>query len=297
MKNIHRYNFFKQKYGTRLLADVVAISEFRKYIQKNPTHRLTYYDLTFIKQGSEYVTINQAKLLVQSGDVICSTPGDVWTWERNTSLEGYALVFEEDFFQSFFIYKLFLKDLNFLKADRLSPLLSPNKELFSEILGFLEKIRNEIQEKDRSEHIIRALVYLILAKLDNLEKRQDKSTFDVLSENQNNRHLQGFIKLVEEHYLDIHEVQFYADKLFISANYLNKIVRELLGTTSKKYIAQKLVQEAKNLLSFTDLSISEVSNQLNFESPSYFTRFFKKHQGLKPKEFRIVNKPSANTNT
>lgn len=240
MKNIHRYNFFRKKYGAHLLADVVAISEFRKYIQKTPTHRLTYFDLTFITQGVEYVTINQNKLLVQSGDVICSTPGDVWTWERNTALEGFALVFEEDFFQSFFINKFFLNDLNFLKADRLSPLIRIKAELFSEILEFLEKIRNEIQGKDRSEHVIRALVYLVLAKLDNEEKLQHKSSVDTLYEHQNNRHLQGFIKLVEEHYLEVHEVQFYADKLFISANYLNKIVRELLGTTSKKYIANKI---------------------------------------------------------
>jgi AraC-like DNA-binding protein len=295
MKKIHRYNFFKKKYGEHLLADVVAISEFRKYIVKNPTHRLTYYDITFITQGSEYVTINQAKLAVQSGDVICSTPGDIWTWERNTTLEGFALVFEEGFFQSFFINKLFLKELNFLKADRLSPLLSPNDELFSEILEFLGKIRNEIQGKDRSEHIIRALVYLILVKLDNVEKEQDKSAFDALSENQNNRHLQGFIKLVEENYLEIHEVQFYADRLSISSNYLNKIMKELLGTTSKKYILNKIVQEAKNLLSFTDMSISEISNKLKFESPSYFTRIFNTYAGLNPKEFRQGNRPSTNT--
>lgn len=293
MKNIHKYNFFKKKYGAHLLADVVAISEFRKYIQKNPTHRLTYYDLTFITKGSEYVTINQNKIFVQSGDVICSTPGDVWTWERNTTLEGFALVFEEEFFHSFFVNKLFLKELDFLKTDRLSPLLSLNDELFSEILEFLEKIRNEIQGKDRNEHIIRALVYLILAKLDNLEK--DKSDLNVLSENQNNRHLQGFIKLVEAHYLEIHEVQFYADKLFISSNYLNKIVKELLGTTSKKYLLNKIVQEAKNLLTFTNMSISEISDKLKFESPSYFARIFKTYAGLNPKEFRQGNRSATNT--
>jgi len=294
MKNIHRYNFFRKKYGAHLLADVVAISEFRKYIQKTPTHRLTYFDLTFITEGSEYVIINQDKLLVQSGDVICSIPGDVWTWDRNTRLEGFALVFEEDFFQSFFINKLFLHELDFLKPDRVSPLIRLKAELFSEILEFLEKIRADIQLKDRNEHVIRAFVYLVLAKLDNEEKLQNKSSLEKLSEHQNNRHLQGFIKLVEEHYLEVHEVQYYADKLFISANYLNKIVRELLGTTSKKYIANKIAQEARNLLSFTDMSISEISDQLKFESPSYFTRFFKKSVGLKPKEFRIGNKPSKN---
>jgi AraC-like DNA-binding protein len=128
-----------------------------------------------------------------------------------------------------------------------------------------------------------------------VEKEQDKSAFDALSENQNNRHLQGFIKLVEENYLEIHEVQFYADRLSISSNYLNKIMKELLGTTSKKYILNKIVQEAKNLLSFTDMSISEISNKLKFESPSYFTRIFNTYAGLNPKEFRQGNRPSTNT--
>ncbi|MGE8428708.1 MAG: helix-turn-helix domain-containing protein [Sphingobacterium sp.] len=181
-----------------------------------------------------------------------------------------------------------------LQAGRLSPLIRPKAKLFSEILEFLEKISIEIQERDRNEHIIRAFVYLVLAKLDKEEKLQDKSNFDLLSEQQNNRHLQGFIKLVEEHYRTVHEVQFYADRLFISANYLNKLVRDLLGTTSKKYITHKILQEAKNLLSFTDLSISEINNLLKFESPSYFTRFFKKSEGIKPKDFRIGNKSSKN---
>lgn len=296
MKNIHRYNFFKKKYGADLLADVVAISDFRKYIQKTPTHRLTYFDLTFITQGSECVTINQAKLLVQSGDVICSAPGDVWTWEENTTLEGYALVFEEDFFLSFFNNRLFLKDLNFLRADRLSSLIRPKEELFSEILEYLEKIRNEIQRgKNRSEHVIRAFVYLVLAMLNSVAEVQDKIASDVVSEQQSNRHLQGFIKLVEEHCLEFHEVQFYADKLFISANYLNKIVNELLGTTSKRYILNKVVQEAKNLLSFTDMSVAEISNKLKFESPSYFARLFTRYVGVRPNEFRNGNRPSKNT--
>jgi AraC-like DNA-binding protein len=72
-------------------------------------------------------------------------------------------------------------------------------------------------------------------------------------------------------------------------------MKELLGTTSKKYILNKIVQEAKNLLSFTDMSISEISNKLKFESPSYFTRIFNTYAGLNPKEFRQGNRPSTNT--
>lgn len=139
--------------------------------------------------------------------------------------------------------------------------------------------------------LFRALVYLVLAILDSAVKLQGEMYNDTVSEQQNNRHLQGFIKLVEEHYLQVHEVQFYADRLCITTNYLNKIVTERLGTTSKKYILNKVIQEAKNLLSFTDMSISEISNNLRFESPSYFTRVFNRYVGVKPKEFRDGNRP------
>jgi AraC family transcriptional activator of pobA len=231
--------------------------------------------------------INQTKLPVQPGDVVCSIPGDVWIWEKQTVLEGYALVFEEEFFLSFFNNKLFIKDLTFLQADRISPLVRLGEEVFSQILDYLEKIRSEIQQgKNRSQHVIRALVYLILAILDSSVNLQGEIRNDAVSEQHNNRHLQGFIKLVEEHYLQVHDVQFYADQLSITTNYLNKIVTALLGKTCKKYILNKVVQEAKNLLSFTDMSISEISEHLKFESPSYFTRIFNSYVGVKPKEFR-----------
>jgi AraC family transcriptional regulator, transcriptional activator of pobA len=287
MKAIHKYNFFKKKYGERLLADVVAIADFKKYIEKNPVHRLTYFDITFIAKGSENIMINQTNLPVQPGDVVCSIPGDVWIWEKRTDLEGYALVFEEEFFLSFFNDRLFLKDLIFLQDDRLSPLVRPGEEVFSQILEYLEKIRNEIQKgENRSQHVIRALVYLVLAILDSSAKLQAETRHNTVSEQHNNRHLQGFIKLVEEHYRQVHDVQFYADQLSITTNYLNKIVTSLLGTTSKKYILNKLIQEAMNLLSYTDMSISGISEHLKFESPSYFTRVFNRYVGVKPKEFR-----------
>ncbi|WP_138483983.1 hypothetical protein [Dyadobacter bucti] len=102
MKSIHRYHFFQGKYGKELLVDLVSISDINKYIEVAPTHRLTYYDITFITDGREKIIVNQHKLSVQPGDVICSIPGEVWSWPKQTVLQGYALLFEEAFLLSFF---------------------------------------------------------------------------------------------------------------------------------------------------------------------------------------------------
>jgi AraC-like DNA-binding protein len=81
-------------------------------------------------------------------------------------------------------------------------------------------------------------------------------------------------------------VQFYADKLSITTNYLNRITKEVLGFTSKKYILTKIIQEAKNLLSYTSLSVAQISDELTFDAPSYFVRLFRKYVGMTPKQFR-----------
>ena len=107
MKSIHQYNFYRKKYGIDLLIDVVAIKDFKKYIEKNRTHRLSHFDLTFIVEGNEELVINDSKMLVKRGDIVCSIPGQVWSWQKNTKLEGYALVFEEDFILSFFMDRYF----------------------------------------------------------------------------------------------------------------------------------------------------------------------------------------------
>jgi AraC-like DNA-binding protein len=287
MESIQRYDFFKEKYGKELLIDIVTLSDINKYIEVAPTHRLTYYDITFITEGREKISLNQNRLSVQPGDVVCSIPGEVWSWPKQTALQGYALLFEEEFLLSFFNDKGLLKKINYLQNDRSFAVLRPGEQLFSKIVDYLNQIEKEIQLGiDSNEHVLRALVYLILGLLERAEEVRIETNTDSITELSTNRHLSAFIKLVDEHYLFEHEVQFYADKLSITTNYLNRITKEVLGFTSKKYILTKIIQEAKNLLSYTSLSVAQISDELTFDAPSYFVRLFRKYVGMTPKQFR-----------
>ena len=287
MKSIVQYHFINEKYGKTLLIDIVPISEINKYIEKEPIHRLTFYDMTFITNGNENVFINQTELHVSAGDVICSIPGEIWSWPNHTAMQGYVLLFEEEFLFSFFNDKQFLNKFSYLKHGRPSPLIRLNKKLFKNVVGYLEQINNEIQlGVSSSEHVLRALVYLILALLERAEVVQVKTIDTITKEEQANRHIQAFVQLVDEHYLSSHDVQFFADKLFITANYLNRMTKEYLGSTSKSFILNRVIQEAKNLLNYTSLSVAEISNQLKFETPNYFVRLFRKYVGMTPKQYR-----------
>lgn len=286
MKSIHQYNFYRKKYGIDLPIDVVAIKDFKKFIEKNPTHRLSYFDLTFITEGNEELVINDSEMLVTRGDIVCSIPGQVWSWQENTKLEGYALVFEEDILLSFFLDRYFLRNLSYLQVHRPSPLLTAKQDQFEILLQHLNSLRSEILKiADCSIDILRALLYLILSLLQNCElkalRNSEQKQVIII-----NRYIESFTSLVDANFMTKRDLPFYADKLFITTNYLNKIAKEVLGSSAKKYILNKTIQESKNLLKYTSLSIAEISDSLNIETPSYFVRMFRKYTGITPTEFR-----------
>lgn len=97
---------------------------------------------------------------------------------------------------------------------------------------------------------------------------------------------QRFVALVHEHCTEQREVAFYADRLCISTRYLSTIIRSVAHSTAKEFIDRSVVLEIKMLLGSTELSVQEIAYRLHFPNQSYLGRFFKKHTGVSPTEFR-----------
>lgn len=97
---------------------------------------------------------------------------------------------------------------------------------------------------------------------------------------------QRFVALVHEHCTEQREVAFYADRLCISTRYLSTIIRSVAHSTAKEFIDRSVVLEIKMLLGSTEFSVQEIAYRLHFPDQSYLGRFFKKHTGVSPTEFR-----------
>lgn len=291
MKQIPLYKFHKRKYGTELLIDVLDLDYIKTGIRRNPVHRETFYCIILITGGKEEVTVNDHTQLVGAGDAICSRPGEVWHWQSEPHLEGLVLIFEEPFLLSFFNDPHFLDRFAYLHADRTSPFLHLGESLNERFRRLLEQMKSEIDDtRNKDQHILRAMLYEALVLLDRAEKAGDSG--QTMNDISISRYINGFIHAVEAEYMMRHEVEYYADKLCITPNYLNKIVRQSLGTTAKSYIHQKLFAEAKRLLSYTILSVTEIAEWLHFDSASHFVRFFRKHAGMTPLQYRqSINSP------
>jgi AraC-like DNA-binding protein len=86
--------------------------------------------------------------------------------------------------------------------------------------------------------------------------------------------------------MEAKDVNFYAEKLFMSTRNLNLICQDILHQSVSEIIETRKLTEAKNLLITTDKTIAEIGYELGFNEKTYFTHAFKKKSGFTPSEYR-----------
>ncbi len=100
------------------------------------------------------------------------------------------------------------------------------------------------------------------------------------------RRLTRYRLLIDAHYRQWKPVDFYAERLGISAAQLNNTCRSETGQSAKALIHERLMLEARRLLGYTDLDVTTIALTLGFDDPAYFSRFFSRHQQMPPSAFR-----------
>ncbi|WP_228408184.1 MULTISPECIES: helix-turn-helix domain-containing protein [unclassified Chryseobacterium] len=137
---------------------------------------------------------------------------------------------------------------------------------------------------------------IILSDIDSILKYSDrfyKRQFIDRSINVSETMVKKFQKVVDNYFeKDLHlqnglpTVNYLADKLSVSTRYLSDVLKQETGKTALEHIHIYLIKEAKNLLLSSENNVSGIAYDLGFESPSYFTRLFKKFVGLTPVQYR-----------
>lgn len=95
-----------------------------------------------------------------------------------------------------------------------------------------------------------------------------------------------FIRMVNQYGLRERKIEFYADKLCVTPNYLGAVIKKVGGLTVMQWLNRHAIQKAKVLLRYSDLPIWEVAEHMNFANPSFFSKFFKNETGMTPGEYR-----------
>ena len=290
MKLIPLYKFYKHKYGSELLIDVIDIDTMKTDISQTSTYCTSFYSIILFTDGEEDIAINDHKQCIRKGMVACSRPGDIWTWSADYKLKGIHLLFEEEFLLSFFNDPLFLNKFIFLHPDRPSSFLYLGKDLFERLVYLYKNMKSEINtnSSNKDQHLLRAMLYETLTLMNRAENIT--TTINTDTEIAALRYISAFKKYVDENFDTHTDVKYYANTLCITPNYQNKIVSQHLGISTKQYILNRAINEAKRFLVYTSMSITEISEKLHFNTTSYFVRLFRKNVGCTPSQFRERNR-------
>lgn len=129
-------------------------------------------------------------------------------------------------------------------------------------------------------HLLSALFIMIEA-----ERKKILTVNNTFGKTQNIT-FRNFLKILEENFRRPAGVEFYAEKLFMSARNLNLICKNILNQSVSEIIETRKMTEAKNLLAHSHKTVSEIGYELGYQDKSYFTNVFKRKSGQTPTEFR-----------
>lgn len=169
-----------------------------------------------------------------------------------------------------------------LKENPVIALSDDELALLTDFYSLLKKTVKMTRNAYRSE-MVRLLLesfFYITTNLEQLQKgsQTQKTRKELLFDN--------FYNAVLKHHKESREVIFYAKKLCITPKYLSIIIKEVTGRSANDWINEYVIMEAKALLKSTNQTIQEISDQLGFPNQSFFGKYFKKHAGIPPKEYR-----------
>lgn len=278
------FKFLKNKYNVELLIDIGTYKDIPYYFFESELHHTDFYEIIFFSKGNGYLELDQQRIEISDHTIIFTTPFQKRKWfVDKTKIESYFLFFQDSFLSDFFSDKLFSFRLQFFYNKTKPLFLKVNDSFFLQLVNIIQELLSEIKAfKSDSKHIIRALLYLILIKLN----RAYAEHYQLSSETENNSIAFMFKEILQNEVCKIRNIDYYAQQLGISRVTLNKCIKKQFGVTVSEMVNEFILFEIKALLSYTKLNINEISYRLQFSQANHLTRFFKAQTGISPKDFR-----------
>jgi AraC-like DNA-binding protein len=215
--------------------------------------------------------------------MVLVSPGQVHGWRIEEELRGKFVGFTQEFFDGRRSAPSALLQHPFVYGAG-----SPVQAIPSVSVGSINSVLDEIESEFRarpagwlqvtSDFLQIALVRLarILPPASPVDPKA-KRAGDVV---------RRFRLLVEEHFRTTTALSDYARRLAVTPGYLNEAVRTHTGQSAGNLVRDRIMLEARRLLSHSALTVSEIAYQIGFDDPSYFARFFRREAGQSPGEFR-----------
>lgn len=289
IETIEQYN---NMCGFKTMHPLVAYVEFNESNSKfiPGRHTMGFYSLFLKETKGCVINYGKTKYDFDGQTIVSIAPDQVVGYESVAGVPKKAkgILFHPDFLHGTSLERK-MKDYTFFSyaSNEALHLSEDERKIIADCMAIVRKeLQNPIDRHTKG--LITTNIELILDYCLRFYERQFVTRQDL-----NLGAIAKFEKLVDEYIASgktetegLPTVKYFANKVFLSPNYFGDMVKAETGKTAQEYIAVRLFSYAKRQLASPELSVKEVAASLGFLYPQHFVRFFKKHSGMTPSEYR-----------
>jgi len=277
----------KFKRDTSLQVEVVPLHTLIKANKDHliTPHRTNFYHIFLFENCQPTHVVDFEPINIEPYSLLFIDKDRVHQFDQLLKYEGRVLIFTDDFFCTTETDTKYLRSSILFNDFADKPTIKLNKIDFEKYANICESMTEELNLLgDNTKHIVlKNLLHNFLLFAEREKRRQG---FTELKKGADLDCTLLFRDLLESNYIKFKSVTDYAKIICISEKRLGQATTKVLGKSPKEIINDRVLLETKRLLVYTNLSIKEIGQELGFEDPAYFVRYFKKNTEITPVEFR-----------
>lgn len=249
-------------------------------------HRFELGCFIIVNSGNAEMAVNLGGYNVSADCLITLLPRSIiqlrsWSDDFNCSL----IAFSSNFVKDLTLIRSVITQMDNIGNMPVLQLAGDNLNLTHDYFGLLTKIYTQGRVKDLKSGAAGNLLLSFFYCVCDMYER-GTSDREEMSYLRREEITQKFMTLVVKDCEKEREVRYYADKLCVTPQYLNAVVRETKGETASSIIKRVTILVVKSRLKSSTESIQEIAGDLNFPNASFFAKFFKRETGMTPKQYR-----------
>ncbi len=282
---------FVNRQNPKAELDILVLEHLlsRKYKDHSPfnLHLVEFYLIILITDGTGLHTIDFTDYACKQGTILTIRRNQIHKFHLNKDIKGKAILFTDEFLNSYLGQLEYKKTLQLFNELLGTPCIQLSKDEHHEILGLIERMDREYFElnDDQSSGILRSELHILIHKLFRIKSREHEVIF-------NKKYLNEFIRfqeLVEDKITESARVSDYARMMGVSTKTLNNITQNITNQSAKEFLDEILIKQIKRLLINTQYTAKEITFLTGFKETSNFHKYFKKHMGVTPEQFRSLS--------
>lgn len=247
--------------------------------------RLDAFMLVFCVNGEADIQINLHKYKMYPGILAFNIPENIIQIRNMKNLKIHPIIISSDFLKRMNIKMndlmklyIFAKKVPFVSLEY-AELMTLEKYYF-----LLEDII--LSKESQKEAVMEGVIHSLFCKLNSIIQRLQGMDYNFPAKERNEEIFECFMENLTLYHTTERSLNFYAGKMGITANYLSKLIKECTGRTAVEWIDEYVILEAKSMIKHTQFTIQEIAYKLNFPSPSFFGKYFKRLTGMSPKQYK-----------